>query len=68
MSGAESAERHREEEEDDNDIFVDIMGGITAVADVEPDDWTFADALARANFLVETLAEVVADTSHLPTC
>ena len=27
----------------------------------------FADALARANFAVETLAEGVVDTSRLPT-
>ena len=44
------------------------MSGITAVGGAESKGWTFADALARANLSVETLAEgVVVDTSHLPT-
>ena len=51
LSGEESAARHfvLEGEADDNDSFVDIMSGITAVGDVESEGWTFADALARAN-------------------
>ena len=68
LSGEESAERHRKEETDDNDSFVDSMSCITAVGDVESEGWTFADALARANLSVETLAEGVVDTSHLHTC
>ena len=67
LSGEESAERHREEEHD-NDSFVVIMSGITAVGDVESEGWSFADALARVNLSVETLAVGVVDTSHLPTC
>ena len=59
---------YMEGEVDDNDSFVDIMSGITAVGDTESEDWTFADALARANLSVETLAESVVDTSRLPTC
>ena len=67
VAGAESAARHLEEA-DDNDSFVDIMSGITAVGGAESEGWTFADALARANLSVETSAEgVVVNTSHLPT-
>ena len=47
--------------------FVDIMSGITAVGDAESESWTFADALARANLSVETLAEGVLNRSHSPT-
>ena len=68
VSGEESVVRHLEGEADDNDSFVDIMSGITAVGGAESEGWTFADALARANLSVETLAEGVADTSRLPTC
>ena len=70
LSGEESAARHfdLEGEADDNDSFVDIMSGITAVGDAESQGWTFADALARAILSVETLAEGVIDTSRLPTC
>ena len=68
LSGEESAARHLERELDDNDSFVDIMSGITAVGDAESESWTFTDALARANLSVETLAEGVVDTSRLPTC
>ena len=53
---------------DDNDSLVDIVSGITTVADVESEGWTFADALARANLSVETLAEGVVDTSRWPIC
>ena len=35
VSGEESAARHLEREADDNDSFVDIMGGITAVGVAE---------------------------------
>ena len=48
-SGEESAGRHLEGEVDDNDSFVDIKSGITAVGVAESEGWTFADALARAN-------------------
>ena len=68
VSGEESAARHLEGEFDDNDSFVDIMSGINAVGDVESEGWTFADALARANLSVETLAKGAVDTPHLPTC
>ena len=67
VSGEESAVRHLEVEADDNDSFVDIMSGITAVGGAESEGCTFADALARANLSVETLAEGVVDTSRLPT-
>ena len=68
VSGGESAESHLEGEGDDNDSFVHIMSGISAVVGAEPEGWTFADALARTNMAVETLAEGVSvDTSHLPT-
>ena len=67
VSGEESAARHLEGETDDNDSFVDIMSGITAVGDAESEGWTFADSLARANLSVGTLAEGVVDTSRLPT-
>ena len=67
VSGEESAVRHLEVEADDNDSFVDIISGITAVGGAESEGWTFADALARANLSVETLAEAVVDTSRLPT-
>ena len=66
VSGEEGAVRHLEGEADDNDSFVDIMSGIT-VGGAESEGWTFADALARANLSVETLAEGVVDTSRLPT-
>ena len=66
VAGEESAARHLEEA-DDNDSFVDIMSGITAVGGAESEGWTFVDALARANLSVETLAEGVVDTSRLPT-
>ena len=66
-SGEEKAARHLEGEADDNDSFVDIMSGITAVGGAESEGWTFADALARANLSVETLVEGVVDTSRLPT-
>ena len=67
VSGGEGAVRHLEGEVDDNDSFVDIMSGITAVGGAESEGWTFADALARAILSVETLAERVIDTSRLPT-
>ena len=67
VAGEESAARHLEEEADDNDSFVDIMSGITAVGSAESEGWTFADALAHANLSVETLAEGVVETSRLPT-
>ena len=67
MSGEESAARHLEGEADDNDSFVDIMSGITAVGGTESEGWTFVDALACANLSVETLAAGVVDTSRLPT-
>ena len=40
LSGEESAARHfvQEGEADDNDSFVDIMSGITAVGDAESED------------------------------
>ena len=66
VAGEEIAARHLEEA-DDNDSFVDIMSGITAVGGARSEGWTFADALARANLSVETLAEGVADASRLPT-
>ena len=66
VAGEGSAARHLEEA-DDNDSFVDIMSGITAVGGAESERWTFADALARANLSVETLAEVVVDTSFAYT-
>ena len=65
-SGEERAARHLEEA-NDNDSFVDIMSGITGVGGAESEGWTFADALARANLSMETLAEGVVDTSRLPT-
>ena len=67
VASEESVARHLEGEADDNDSFVDIMSGITAVGGAESENWTFADALARANLSVETLAEGVVDTSRLPT-
>ena len=70
LNGEQSAARSfvLEGEADDNDSFVDIMSGITAVGDAESEGWTFSDALARAKFSVETLAEGVVDTSRLPKC
>ena len=70
LSGEESAARLfvLKGECDDNDSFVDIINGITAVGDAESEGWTFADALARLNLPVETLAEGVVDASRLPTC
>ena len=65
VAGEEIAARHLEET-DDNDSFVDIMSGITAVGGAESEGWTFADALARAKLSVETLAESVVDASRLP--
>ena len=53
---------------DDNESFVDIMSGFTAFGEAESEGWTSADALARENFSVETLAEGVMDISRLPTC
>ena len=64
VSGEESAVRHLEGEADDNDSFVDIMSGITAIGGAESERWTFDDALARANLSMETLAEDVVDTSR----
>ena len=66
VAGGESAARHLEEADDDNN-FVNIMSGITAVGGAESEGWTFADALARANMSVETLAEGVIDTCLMPT-
>ena len=67
VSGEESTVGYREEEGDDNDSFVDIMSGISAACGAKSEGWTFADALARANLSVETLAEGVVDTSRLRT-
>ena len=67
VSGKESGVRHLEGEADDNDSFVDIMSGITAVGGAESEGWTFVDALVRANLSVETLAEGVVDTPRLLT-
>ena len=66
-SGQEGDARHLGEEADNNDSLIDIMSGISAVGDTESEGWTFADALARANLSVETLAEGVVDTSRWPT-
>ena len=55
-------------EADDNDSFVDITSGITAVSDAGSECWTLTYALALANLSAETLAEGVVDASHLPTC
>ena len=68
LSGEESAALHfvLGGEADDHDSFNDIMSGITAVGDAESEGWTFADALARANLSLETLAEDIVDTSLLP--
>ena len=70
LAGEESAVRHfvLEREAENNDSLVDIMSGITAVGDAKSEGWIFADALARSNFSVETLAEGVVDTSPLPAC
>ena len=65
VAGVESAARHLEEA-DDNDSFVDIMSDITAIGGAESEGRIFADALARANLSVETLAEGFVDTSRLP--
>ena len=65
-AGQESAARHLEEA-DDNDSFVDIVSGITAVGGAESEGWTFAYTLACANLSVETLAVGVVDSSRLPT-
>ena len=69
VSGEESAAGDfvLEGEAEDNVSFVDIMSGFTAVGDAGSDGWTFAEAPTRANLSVETLAEGVVDTSHLPT-
>ena len=67
LSGEEGAVRHLEGEADDNDSFVNIISGITAVGGAQSEGWTFANALARANLSVETLAEGVVDTSRWPT-
>ena len=68
VAGKESAVRHLEGGANDNDSFVEIMSGITAVGCAESDGWTFAVALARANLSVETSAEgVVVNASQLPT-
>ena len=67
VSSEDGAVRHLEGETDDDDSFVDIMSGINAVGDAESEGWTFADALARANLSVKTLAEGVIDTPRLPT-
>ena len=66
-SGEESFVGYHEGEGDDDNSFVDIMSGISAAGGAESEGWTFADALVRANFSVETLAEGVVDTSRLPT-
>ena len=66
VAGEESAARHLEEA-DDNDSFINILSGITAIDDAASEGWTFGEALARADLSVETLAEGVVDTSRLPT-
>ena len=66
-AGEESAARHLEGKADDNVSFVDIMSRKTAVGGAESEGCTFADAVARANLSVETLAEGVVDASRLPT-
>ena len=53
VAGEEGAVRHLEGETDDNDSFVDIMSGITAVGGSASKGWTFTDALARANLSVQ---------------
>ena len=70
MSGGKSFARLfvLEREADYNDTFVHIMSSITAVGDADSEGWTFANALARSNLSVETLADGVVDTSRLPTC
>ena len=70
LSGEERASLCQilEGEADDDDGFVDILSGITAIGDAVSEGWRFADALARANLSVQTLEEGVVDTSQLPTC
>ena len=67
VSGGESGARLLEGQAVDNDSFVEIMSGITAVGGAESECWTFTDALARANLSMETLSEGVVDTSRLPS-
>ena len=67
VSGEENTVGYEEGEKDASDSFVDIMSGISAACGAESEGWTFAEALVRANFSVETLAEGVVDTSRLPT-
>ena len=66
QEGARSGQKCRCEG-DDGGSFVDIMSGFTAGGGAESEGWTIADALDRANFSLETLAEGVIDTSQLPT-
>ena len=53
VGGDKSAARHfvLGVEADDNDGFVDIMSSITAVDDAESEGWSFADRLARKQFV-----------------
>ena len=52
LSGEERAARHfvLEEDADDNDNFVDIMSGITAVGDFESAGWTFCGCSGTCKF------------------
>ena len=70
LSGEDGAARHffLLGKADDNDSLVDIMSSLTAIGEAESEGWTSADALARANLSMETLAEGVVHTYRLPTC
>ena len=58
----------RTEEASEGDSFVDIMGGLDKEVGGEPEEFTFADILQRADPLSETVLEGVVDTPDLPLC
>ena len=66
--GEVKASDSRNEEASEGDRFVDIMGSLENETGGEPDGFTFADILQRADLLSETVLEGVVDSPDLPLC
>ena len=56
----------RTEEASEGDSFVGIMGNLDKETGGEPEGFTFADVLQRADLMSETVLESVVDTPDLP--
>ena len=61
-------ERDDDNDDDGNDSFVDVVGDKQADEGAVSEDFTFAEALMRANLLSKTVLEGDVGSSELPLC